>query len=329
MSNFTNPFQKIKHANAAQPALPSSSNVRPAKVGKLPKSLRKLKGNRSSFEWMDLLKAMAVSMGAILIYGLFTNIALLNNGIYVPADPVAHNLAYIISCIVSGAIFAFASFNYVDTLSAFTSPVDAILSYFHYRHDTSLWHTLARVGGQIAGAFLMVATLYVIYEDKDRVKLAANVVNPLNISTNGNTFTAFALETIGTIVLALAVFTLDAQHRKASDRALIKGFLMAGLRLAVFQYTTASFNFFIAFAIDICSGQWNTFSGGSWYIFPLSMVVGLVVSGIIIMLQRWYAQTLADRRFKHYGKQVEQPREASHFDDQPSEATLAAAAGSL
>lgn len=274
---------------------------------------KKMKTPKSSFEWLDLLKAMAVSMGAILIYGLVTNIALLTNGIYTP-DPVAHNLAYIISAIVSGGIFAFATFNYIEHLAAYTSPVDSILSWFHDRPDTTVWYVLARLAGQLAGAFVMVGTLYLIFQDKDRVKLAANVVNPLSIATNNNAFTALSLETIGTVVLALVVFTLDAQHRSASDRALIKGFVMAVLRLAVFQYTTGSFNFFIAFAMDICSGQWNTFSGGTWYIFPLSMFIGLIISGLIIILQRKIARALDEKRKDHFAKVNFKVEESSSGD---------------
>lgn len=273
-------------------SLPIVGSDKPTKIGSR-KGFKKPKDD----DWGSIIRVFFVSMGAIMVYGLLTNIAFLNNGINTP-DPAAHNLAFIISCIVSGAAMAFACFNYTEHNAVYVSPVDAILAYFHSDHQTNMWHTVSRVLGLLAGAFTMSGVLFLVYQDNDRVKLAATVVNPLNLPGNGSAFTAFCLETIGTVVLALATFTLDAQHRRSIDRSLIKGLLVIGLRLAVFQYTTGSFNVFLSLAMNATTDQWSTFASGTYYIYWLSAGVALVASMLIILGQRKVAQMSSEIRRK-------------------------------
>lgn len=326
--NFTNPI--MKHGGGSSSSKKSKNHVgkdhfsskKPGKnIG--PKifglTVSTPRPGKSSSFW-GYAKVFFSSLGAILIYGLLTNIALLNGGIYVPLDTNAHNLAYILSCIVSGGAMAFACFNYIDQESVYASPVDALLSWFHKRPDTTFWYTMTRLLGQFAGAFIMAGLLFLIYRDDARVKLAASVVNPLNNPSNESAFAAFCFETIGTVVIALAIFTLDAKHRRAADRALIKGIIVFAMRLAVYQYTGASFNVFLSFAMNATTNQWSTFVSGTYYIYWLAAGVSLVVCALAIVLQRYFARFFSEYDRNLYDtyarKNKKNPEMSSNTDHQ-------------
>lgn len=304
---------------ASTNALPIGENE---SAKKIKKSFKKIK---DSSEWWSYARVFFTCMGSILIYGLLTNISLLNNGIYTP-DPAAHNLAFIISCIVSGGAIAFASFSYLDDYAVYTSPVDAALSWFHGRPDTTFWHTVFRILGQLAGAFICAGALFLFYQDNARVKLAASVVNPLNIPTNGDAFSALCFETIGTVVLALVIFILDAQHRERFNSSLIKGIVMICVRLSVFQYTTASFNVFLSLAINATTNQWSTFAANTYYIFWVAGIVGLVTCAILIKLVRFLAREFAELKKRAYLREESQHDTKNKFQREQEAAEASARA---